>query len=79
MADFLNRNLFESPTNYIYSKVVLFYIAKVVLKLYLDSKLQVNLVFLKYVVGWNWILVYRLSLNFGLTSLQKAAWPLFCE
>ena len=26
-------------------------------------------VFLKYVVGWNWLLVYPLSLNVGLTNL----------
>ena len=36
-------------------------------------------VFLKYVVGWDWLLVYPLSLNFGLTNLQKAIWPLFWE
>ena len=36
-------------------------------------------VFLKYVVGWDWLLVYSLSLNFGLTNLQKATWPFFWE
>ena len=36
-------------------------------------------VFLEYVVGWDWLLVYTLSLNFGLTNLQKAIWPLFWE
>ena len=34
-------------------------------------------VFLKYVVGWDWLLVYPLSLDFGLTNLRKATWPLF--
>ena len=28
-------------------------------------------VFLKYVVGWDWLLMFPLSLNFGLTNLQK--------
>ena len=36
-------------------------------------------VFLKYVVGWDWLYVYPLSLNFGLTNLQKATWLLFWE
>ena len=36
-------------------------------------------VFLKYVVGWDWQLVYSLSLNFGLINLQKATWPFFWE
>ena len=34
-------------------------------------------VFLKYVVGWDWLLLCPLSLNVGLTNLQKATWPLF--
>ena len=36
-------------------------------------------VFLEYDVGWDWLLLYPLSLNFGLTNLQKATWPLFWE
>ena len=34
-------------------------------------------VFLKYDVGWEWLLVNPISLNVGLTNLQKATWPLF--
>ena len=34
-------------------------------------------VFLKYVVSWDWLLVYPLYLNFGLTNLQKSTRPLF--
>ena len=34
-------------------------------------------VFLKYDVGWEWLLVNPISLNVGLTNLQKAKWPLF--
>ena len=36
-------------------------------------------VFLKNVVSWDWLLMYPLSLNFGLRNLQKATWPLFWE
>ena len=28
--------------------------------------------FLKYVAGWDWLLACPVSLNFGLTNLQKA-------
>ena len=32
-----------------------------------DSK-----VFLKYLFGWDWLLLYQLSFNLGLSNLQKA-------
>ena len=45
VTDFFKSNLFESPTNYMCSKVIsiFFYIQRVVLKLHLDG----NLIFFK--------------------------------
>ena len=45
VTDFFKRNLFESPTSYMCFKVILnlFYISKAILKLHLDSTLQVTL------------------------------------
>ena len=47
---FFNRNLFECPTNNMCSKVVanLFYLPNVVIKLHLDGKLQITLVYYLY-------------------------------
>ena len=50
VMDFFNRNLFGSPTYYMCSKVILdlFYIPKVISKLYLDGKLQNTVVYYLY-------------------------------
>ena len=49
-TNFFSRNLFESPTNCMCSKVILsfFYIPKIILKLHLDGKLQVILAYYLY-------------------------------
>ena len=36
-------------------------------------------VFLNYVFGWDWLLLYPLAFNLVLSNLQKATWPLFGE
>ena len=45
----------------------------------IHTVLSYSKVFLKYVVVWGWQLVYPVSLNFGLTNVQKATWPPFWE
>lgn len=50
VADFFNRNLFESPTNNMPNKIILkiSYLPKFILKLHLDDNLQVTLVYYLY-------------------------------
>ena len=47
VIDFFNKNLFETPANYMCSKAIsnLLYIPKFILKLHLDVKLQVTVVY----------------------------------
>ena len=53
VTDFFNGTLFESPANNMCSKFIfnLFCIPKVILKLHLDGKLQVRLVYYLYYKG----------------------------
>ena len=47
VIDFFNKNLFETPANYMCSRAILnlLYIPKFILKLHLDVKLQVTVVY----------------------------------